>query len=94
MTMIRSELAKQVSAALEQDERTGDLNIEVIEENGIITLKGQVPSAEVRSAAETIASAAEDVVDVINALVVEAEDEDKIIVPPPVATVNKNHPPY
>jgi hypothetical protein len=43
-----SEIAARVRAALTQDSRTVDLSIEVIDENGLVTLSGEVDSEEAR----------------------------------------------
>lgn len=85
MTIRQSEIAKDVSTALGEDERTEDAVVEVIEQNGIVTLSGEVASATVREAAEAIARSQEGVLDVVNDLAVaeEAKEEgtDKVVVP-------------
>lgn len=65
----------RVTVALEEDARTDLANIEVISEHGIVTLKGQVDNAEVKEAAEKIASTRDGVISVTNALEIK-EDED------------------
>jgi TATA-binding protein-associated factor Taf7 len=73
-----SDVRKRVEAALEEDERTADYAIEVIDQDGLITLKGRVASAEDKHAAQEIAEAQPGVIDVTNALVVVGEDDDLI----------------
>jgi osmotically-inducible protein OsmY len=70
MIMENPDVQQRVAAALEEDERTADYAIEVIDENGLVTLKGQVGSAEDKRAAEEIAEAQEGVIGVTNALTV------------------------
>ena len=70
-----SDLRQRVEAALEKDERTADYVIEVIDQDGLITLKGKVGSDEHAQAAEEIAKAQEGVIDVTNALVLADEEE-------------------
>jgi osmotically-inducible protein OsmY len=66
-------IVKHVEEGLMADERTQDTNIEVTNERGIITLKGDVDSVEIAAAAEEIASQQSGVIKVINSLVVEGE---------------------
>jgi hypothetical protein len=80
MVMEISDVRKRVEAALEEDERTADYAIEVIDQDGLITLKGEVSSAEDKQAAEEIASAQEGIIGVTNALVVVSES-DQIVEP-------------
>ncbi len=73
-----------VTAALAQDPRTKDAVIEVISDRGVVTLKGQVESGEVRRVAEVIAAQQPGVVAVINELEVLPQEElPNIPVPPP-----------
>jgi osmotically-inducible protein OsmY len=100
MALEVTEVAKQVEKALKEDERTADYPLEVVEHDGLVTLKGNVPSAEVKEAAETIAESQEGVVDVTNALVVDPklgpEGDAGVIVAPPTTNATKNaaSPPY
>ena len=59
-----------VQTALMQDAQTQDLGIEVIDNNGIITLKGVVPSVEASERAELIAKDIDGVRAVFNELAV------------------------
>ncbi|MGC9347684.1 MAG: BON domain-containing protein, partial [Anaerolineae bacterium] len=100
-----SDVRKRVEAALEEDERTADYAIEVIDQDGLITLKGEVSSAEDKQAAEDIASAQEGVIAVTNALVVvgegdelvgtieSGEDEDSGVIVAPVTSSPTTGPP-
>ena len=68
----RVRLAQRVQDALAEDPRTEDLILDVVDENGIVTLTGTVPSHDARKAAEKIARQQEGVIEVVNDLVVEA----------------------
>ena len=80
MILKGSDVQKRVEAALEEDERTADYAIEVVDQSGLITLKGKVGSAADKQAAEEIAEAQEGVIDVTNALLVEPSVNDDTIV--------------
>ena len=64
----------RVSHALLSDPRTSISVIEVVNERGMVTLKGEVDSAEVREAAEEIAEEQPGVLSVVNALQVKPDD--------------------
>ena len=66
--MNTEELTRSVTKALVQDERTKEAAIEVINQNGILTLKGHVKNDKIRKAAENIAMQQPGVVSVINEL--------------------------
>lgn len=66
--MNSEEITKSVTKALLEDPRTKDAAIEVIDQNGILTLSGRVKNNKVRTAAETIAMQQPGVVSVINEL--------------------------
>lgn len=59
---------QEVQTALMQDSLTGEYGIEVLDSNGVITLKGVVPSREVSERAEVIARGIDGVQGVINEL--------------------------
>jgi osmotically-inducible protein OsmY len=59
---------QEVQTALMQDQLTGEYGIEVLDSNGVITLKGVVPSREVSERAEAIARDIAGVQGVINEL--------------------------
>ena len=63
-----------VQTALMQDAETQDYGIEVIDNNGIITLKGVVPSLEASERAEIIARDTDGVRAVFNELAVRLAD--------------------
>lgn len=59
---------QEVQTALMQDQLTGDYGIEVLDSNGVITLKGVVPSREVSERAEAVTREIDGVQGVINEL--------------------------
>ena len=61
----------EVQKAILGDSRTKEHGIEALDDNGVITLKGTVPSREVSEAAKLIAEDAPGVTSVINALEVQ-----------------------
>ena len=63
-----SSVQLQVQSALLQDHLTEDADIEVLDNNGILTLRGVVPSREARDRAEDIARTVSGVTTVINEL--------------------------
>ncbi len=69
--MNSDELTRSVTKALVEDSRTKHSAIEVIDQNGILTLKGHVKNDKIRAAAETIAMQQSGVVSVINELKIE-----------------------
>jgi hyperosmotically inducible protein len=62
------DLQHQVQAALMEDKHMQDYGIEVLDNNGIITLRGAVPTRDAREKAEAIARGVEGVTTVINQL--------------------------
>ena len=66
--MKENSLQLQVESALLQDRLTEDSEIEVLDNNGIVTLRGTVPSRDARERAEAIAREVEGVTTVINEL--------------------------
>jgi osmotically-inducible protein OsmY len=84
MSVIKSDVAKRVDTALAEDERTAEFEIDVVDEQGVVTLTGSVASTEAKSAAEDITEAQAGVIEVINNLEVEETDiGEKIAAPPP-----------
>jgi osmotically-inducible protein OsmY len=61
-------LQLQVESALLQDRLTQDYGIEVLDSNGVITLRGMVPNRKVREQAEAVAREVSGVTNVINEL--------------------------
>jgi osmotically-inducible protein OsmY len=64
----------RVLYALLSDPRTSISVIEIVNERGVVTLKGKVDSAKVREAAEEIAAEQPGVLSVVNALEVKPDD--------------------
>jgi len=63
-----NDLQHQVQDALMVDVHMRDHGIEVLDSNGVITLRGTVPSVEARERAETIVRGVPGVTSVINEL--------------------------
>ncbi len=77
------DLATRVNAALTDHEETAKYPIEAVNEGGVITLMGKVPSEAVRETAEEVAADVEGVVKVVNDLTVgEVGPDSDLIVPP------------
>jgi len=72
MVIEQIELAKRVEDALAQDPRTENLILDVVDQNGMVTLTGTVPSHDAREAAEDVARQQEGVIEVVNDLEVDA----------------------
>jgi osmotically-inducible protein OsmY len=86
MANISSELAIDLSDKIERDKRTADSQIEVIDNNGVVTLSGIALSNEARAAAAEITINHPGVLSLINDLVVDpdATAEINVVVPLPV----------
>lgn len=61
-----SSLQLQVESALLQDRLTEDADIEVLNNNGVVTLRGVAPSREARDRAEEIVRSVPGVTTVVN----------------------------
>jgi osmotically-inducible protein OsmY len=61
---------EEVEAKLRQDSLLRDFPIEVIDNNGVVTLQGEVPSEGVSMVAESVAREVEGVINVVNELYV------------------------
>jgi hypothetical protein len=72
---IISDIEQQVFEALEQDKRTNKYAIEVIDENGLVTLKGKVYTEEDRKIADEIASRQRGVIKVIDEMEITKPDD-------------------
>ncbi len=68
MDQLTSDLVSQIHDALMNDARTRDESIDVINENGIITLRGRVRDRATKDAAEQIAQSQPGVMSVVNEL--------------------------
>jgi osmotically-inducible protein OsmY len=66
MNQTMSDLRNQVQAVFLQDESLHEYGIEVLDSNGVITLRGVVPTRDARERAEAIARQVEGVTSVIN----------------------------
>jgi osmotically-inducible protein OsmY len=75
----RTDLKLEVQRAISDDSRTREHGIEVLESNGVITLKGQVPSVKVFKRAKTIALNVPGVAGVINALEIHGNKRGDVI---------------
>ncbi len=62
------DLPSQVQDAFSKDEDMRDADIEVLDDNGIITLRGTVPTRALRDKAEEMVRSMDGVVNVINEL--------------------------
>ena len=72
-------IVAHVTDALSTDFRTNVAIVGVINERGIVTLKGQVNDPDTREAAEEIVRRQPGVVDVINSLEVKIDDVTKLL---------------
>jgi osmotically-inducible protein OsmY len=63
-----SDLQHQVQDILMEDAHMRDYGIEVLDSNGVITLRGAVPTVEARERAEALARGVAGVTSVINEL--------------------------
>jgi hyperosmotically inducible periplasmic protein len=66
--MKENSLQLQVESALLEDRLTEDSDIEVLDSNGVVTLRGTVPSREARDRAEALTREVTGVTTVINEL--------------------------
>ena len=66
MNATKTDLQTRVERALMDDSRTKDYGVEVLDNNGIIILRGAIPSREASTAVEMVAKEVEGVVSVIN----------------------------
>lgn len=66
MTETKTDLQTRVQRALMDDSRTKEYAVEVLDNNGVIILRGAVPSREASTAIEMVAREVDGVVSVIN----------------------------
>jgi osmotically-inducible protein OsmY len=71
----RTELEKRLENILAHDPKTEDLAIDVIEENGLVTLDGTVPSEKARREVEALVEKQKGVLEVVNELEVASEED-------------------
>jgi osmotically-inducible protein OsmY len=69
-------LRERVQKALTDDPRTREAAIEILNENGVITLSGIVPHNKTSEAAETIVRDVDGVVSVVNGIQIRKGDND------------------
>ncbi len=87
----KSQLATRLEDALERDERTKDAQIEVMDNNGVITLAGFAPDDKTRQAAGEIAENFSGVSTVINDVELGSEGGDvRPVALPPPSMINSN----
>ncbi len=75
MTVRHSGLVQRVGSALQEEPVTRDAAVDVVDENGTITLTGLVASDDALQAAKEVAQQQEGVIQVINELRVEEGDQ-------------------
>jgi hypothetical protein len=79
MKQIMSELVSQVSEGIHQNEAfSSEWEVDVLEQNRVITLDGTVPSAESKEKAEEIAKNQSGVKGVINNLDIKPSEDESI----------------
>ncbi|HKJ39492.1 MAG TPA: BON domain-containing protein [Anaerolineales bacterium] len=78
MNQINTDLNVKIQDAILTDTQTRGHEIEAFNENGIVTLKGSVPTREISRVAETAVKEIDGVVSVINMLNVQTVDQIKI----------------
>ena len=79
MSKITSELIKDVLKAIhEHKDYTSNLHINLLEQDGVITLEGEVPSLEAKETVEKITTNQPGVTGVINNLDINRPDKDPI----------------
>ena len=66
MNETKTDLQTRVQRALMDDSRTKDYAVDVLDNNGVIILRGMVSSREASTAVETVAREVDGVVSVIN----------------------------
>ena len=71
------DLQSEAQQAISDDSRTREHGIEVVEENGVITLEGQVPSHEVKESAESVIEMVFGIKSIVNRLHIQVENLDE-----------------
>jgi osmotically-inducible protein OsmY len=66
MNQTISDLRNQVQAAFLEDELLRDFGIEILDSNGVITLRGAISNRDARDRAEAVARHVPGVINVIN----------------------------
>ena len=78
-----ADLATEVNAALAQHDALGEYPLEAVNDSGVITLTGKVPSDELRETAEEVAASVEGVVKVVNDLEIGEPEAGRRVIPNP-----------
>jgi osmotically-inducible protein OsmY len=73
MNQTMDDLVTRVQNALMNDPRTKAYGVEVVDNNGVIILRGTVPSHEARDAIEAVAREVEGLTGVVNEMDVHAD---------------------
>jgi hypothetical protein len=91
MAVGHSELAQQVRAVLQEDSRTRDAAVDVVDEGGTVTLTGTVDTDDTRQVVEEIIEQQEGVIQVINELRIESDnrEREKPVVAPPAHDIHR-----
>jgi len=71
-----TDLQLRAQEAILDDSRTKEQGIEVLDDNGVITLVGYVPSRDVKEAAESVLDKVFGVISVINELQIQTEEPE------------------
>jgi osmotically-inducible protein OsmY len=78
-----TDLKAQVEGFLVEDVRTKDFTFDVVDDNGVITLKGTVDSEEACQAAAEIVRERTDAVEVINDIELQSDEDPDVMRPVP-----------
>ena len=89
-----AQIRERLTAQLDDDDRTAEAAIDVICQQGIVTLQGRVKDHEVRQAAEEIAAVQSGVIDVINDLDVTPQKGEEGLLDAPQAAIVDRRTPY
>jgi len=74
-----TDLQLAAQKAILDDPRTKEHGIEVLDDNGVITLRGNVPSRDVQKAAEKIVKDVSGVISVINSLDIQESKQGNLV---------------
>jgi osmotically-inducible protein OsmY len=74
-----TDLQLAAQKAILDDPRTKEHGIEVLDDNGVITLRGNVPSRDVHKAAEKIVKDVSGVISVINSLDIQESKQGNLV---------------
>jgi osmotically-inducible protein OsmY len=73
-----SDLAHKAQKAIMNNRKTEEYDIEILDKNGMITLRGSVPSDESSKTEEMVVEKVDGVASVINMLKIQSDSEDRI----------------